>query len=252
MNYHQSMRALAQSQNDALISPRFFILAVEDPLETKKQGRPIFRDAEFVEIKFAGDTKRIHVAPAHEAFKRDPKTNQWTTYAEEYAPIYQRFKEGLTDQDIGTPLEEAPFLSASKRSELRALNIKTLEALSALDGDPLKRLGMGGRELKNQAIAYLEKASGSADVVRMAAENEALKEQMALLQQQMAELIAAKGSPTKPEEPAGPSPFDDWSNEDLHNWLKDNGAPADARCNRQTLVKKANELNTELAKKAAA
>ena len=34
--------------NDDLIAPRFFTRPVENPIETRKQGRPIFEDREFV------------------------------------------------------------------------------------------------------------------------------------------------------------------------------------------------------------
>ena len=64
----------------------------------------------------------------------------------------------------GTPLSELTFLSQGKRLELKALNIHTAEALASLDGGPLKMLGIGGREMKNQAAAYLAKAAGNADV----------------------------------------------------------------------------------------
>ena len=236
--------------NQDLIAPRFFIDAVEDVAETRKQGRPIFKDMEFVEVKFAGDRQRVHVAPAHEPFRRDKATNQWVTYAQEYAPIYQKFKDGITQDAIGTPLEEVPFLTASKRSELKALNIRNIEALASLDGQPLARLGMGGRELKNQAIAYLEKASGSADVIKMAAENEALKSQMDDLKAQMQELIAAQRSGK--DEPIPASPFDDFEDEDIRNWLEGGGFEVDRRWGRKKLIEKANEANAALeARKAA-
>ena len=44
-----------------------------------------------------------------------------------------------------------PFLTEASRAELRALNIYTVEALAAIDGQELKNLGHGGRDMKNKA-----------------------------------------------------------------------------------------------------
>jgi hypothetical protein len=246
--------------NQDLISPRFYTAAVENPAESKKQGRPIFEDKEFVEVKFAGDKLRVHVAPAHEYFKQRRLPNgdsEWVTYAQEFQPIYERFKQGLIEQGIGTPLSELPFLTESKRAELKALNIKTAEALAQIDGGPLKMLGMGGRELKNQAQAYLDKANGSADVTRLAAENDAMRALIADLQKQVGEMQSNAKSPVKatkaskapPRETGEPSPFESYEDDDIRNWLQSGGFGADPTWTREDLIAKADEANAELAAK---
>jgi len=239
--------------NDDLIAPRFFTRPVENPIETRKQGRPIFEDREFVEVKFAGNRQTVLVAPAHEKFKQRKLANgdtEWITYAQEYQPIYERFKAGLSEQGAGTPLSELPFLTEAKRSELKALNIKSAEALAALDGGPLKMLGMGGRELKNQAQAYLDNATGSADVTRLAAENAAFKTRMEDMQREIEELRAAPKTPAKAKAKAKkdePSPFDEFEDDDIRNWLTDSGFESDPAWDRETLVAKADEANAKLA-----
>lgn len=239
--------------NDDLIAPRFFTRPVENPIETRKQGRPIFEDREFVEVKFAGNRQTVLVAPAHEKFKQRKLANgdtEWITYAQEYQPIYERFKQGLSEQGSGTPLSELPFLTEAKRSELKALNIKSAEALAALDGGPLKMLGMGGRELKNQAQAYLDNATGSADVTRLAAENAAFKTRMEDMQREIEELRAAPKTPAKAKAKAKkdePSPFDEFEDDDIRNWLTDSGFESDPAWDRETLVAKADEANAKLA-----
>ncbi|TGR84572.1 hypothetical protein EN866_33010 [Mesorhizobium sp. M2D.F.Ca.ET.223.01.1.1] len=250
--------------NQDLISPRFYTAAVENPAESKKQGRPIFEDKEFVEVKFAGDKLRVHVAPAHEYYKRRNLPNgdsEWITYAQEFQPIYERFKQGLIEQGTGTPLSELPFLTESKRAELKALNIKSAEALAQLDGGPLKMLGMGGRELKNQAQAYLDKANGSADVTRLAAENDAMRALIADLQKQMGELQsnaktgpakagkATKASAAPARENDEPSPFESYEDDDIRNWLQSGGFAVEPTWTREELIAKADEANVELAAK---
>lgn len=189
------------SNNSNLIVARFYTEAVPDENESRKAGRPIFKDEERCEIRFAANKRTTGVFPAHEVFKwgTNPESGEreQVTYAMAYADQYRKFKAGQSQDQSGTPLSELPFLSASKRLELKALNIHTAEALAALDGTPLKQLGMGGREMKNQAQAYLDKASGSADLTAMAAESAAQKQQIADLQAQIEEINRAAAAGKK-------------------------------------------------------
>mgnify|MGYP003694582783 CR=1 FL=1 len=50
----------------------------------------------------------------------------------------------------------APFLTEARKSELKGQNIYTVEALAVIEGAELKNLGPGGRDMKNQAIEYIE------------------------------------------------------------------------------------------------
>lgn len=241
--------------NEDLISPRFYVEAIKDEKASREAGRPIFKDVEQCEIHFAADRQRVVSLPAHDPFERDPATNEWTTPAQKFAPIYQKFKldpEGL--HITGTPLAELPFLTAAKRAELKALNIHTAEALAQLDGPNMKALGIGGRDLKNQAKAYIDKASGSADVTRLAAENAAMSERLAELERQNAELIATKGGKVaKPAKKSDePSPFADWETADIKAWLKDSTGSDPTETTHEALVARADEVNAELAEQAKA
>ncbi|UNZ49309.1 hypothetical protein [Agrobacterium tumefaciens] len=104
------------------------------------------------------------------------------TYAQKYNEQYKKFKAGAAQAASGTPVEELPFLTQGKRLELKALNIYTAEALAALDGNNLKLLGMGGRDLKTQAQRYLDNASKSLDLSSVLSENEDLKRRLAELE----------------------------------------------------------------------
>jgi cell division protein FtsB len=236
----------------------FYMDTREIPNKSREAGRPIYEDIEMVKIRFAGDKYNVHVAPANEyGAKRDPMTNQRLTYAQQFPEHYRAFKDGIEFHGSGTPLSEAPFLTMAKRKELEAANVFTLEALAGLDGTFLQKLGMGARELKNQAEAYLETAKGTAVATKLAAENEAMKAQMEALKAQMAELIAAKGgdSGTIAVEPqaTGPSPFDSWDDETIRLWIEEQGGEKPHhKCSHETLVAKADELNAALAKQQEA
>ncbi len=173
------------ADEDKLTTAKFMVLPIKNEAKSKASGRPIYDDVEHVEIRAAGDRLMIKVFPAH-TFARWVTTEDGDqvqqTYAERFSAQYKRFKENRQQVAEGTPLEELTFLTVGKRSELKALSIYTAEALAALDGNNLKNLGQGGRELKAQAQAYIDRASGSANAVAMADEIVKLKDLVASLQ----------------------------------------------------------------------
>jgi hypothetical protein len=120
---------------------------------------------------------------------------------------------------------------------LKALSIYTAEALAALDGQELKNLGQGGRELKNQAQAYLDRASGSANVTKMASKIEELE-------QLVAELRSEK---------PGASEFSSWSADQIKDWIEEKiGERPKGNPSHATLVKRADEIAIGLADEVAA
>ena len=163
--------------NDALVVPFFKTVAQQDMTASKKAGRPIFKDVEVVEVRIAGDRNFAPVFPAHAMWRR--VNGEEVTYAQRFADAYERFAAGKEQVADGTPLSELPFLTEAKRAELRALKVYTAEALASLDGKNLTNLGGQGREMKNQAIAYLEKSTGTAGATALAAEVEALRAELA-------------------------------------------------------------------------
>lgn len=185
--------------NDSKTTVTFRNHVMPDPAASQKAGRPIFSESEVCDIVFAANTKTKATFPAHEA---EPNATRESvkegggviTYAMMYNEQYRAFKAGTTQPLGGTPLSEAPFLTEAKRRELKALNIHTVEALADLDGPALKQLGMGGRELKNQATAYIRSADGSANATALAAENVSLREQMAELQAQISAISTARAT----------------------------------------------------------
>lgn len=233
--------------NNDLIVPRFFVHTMQDNKATREQGRPIFKDVECVEIRMAANKQTVAVFPAHEVWQwgEIDGIRQPITYAMRFPDQYRRFKANEAQAMSGTPLEELPFLTQAKRSELKALSIYTAEALASLDGQPLKQLGMGGRELKNQAQAYLANATDSAAVTRLASENESLRAQLA-------ELRSEAAAPAT--QSAAPSPFDDMDAETLKSWIADaSGQRPRGNPSHETLVRMATEINDQIkAKKEAA
>lgn len=233
--------------NRPLIHVEFINLPVEDPKASREQGRPIFNDVEHCRVRWVGDNKRELVEPAHQKFKFDKDQRRYVTYAEHFHEHYRLFKAGRDQGSTsGTPLSELPFLTEAKRAELRALNIHTAESLAALDGTPLQRLGMGGRDLKNQASAWIDKAASAAVTSRASAENEELRRQIEEMKAQIAALTP--GALAVPADISG-SPFTNWSDDDIRLWLEENGGEKPHhRTGHDRLVEMADRRNAELAR----
>lgn len=228
---------MAGDQKAALVAT-FKVHSVLNQKKSKEAGRPIYDDVEVCEIRTAGDRNSVKVFPAHEVSHReeleDGGSGDEVTYAMRFPNQYKRFKDGHTQAQSGTPLEELPFITQGKRFELKALNVHTAEALASLDGTPLKQLGIGGRELKNQAQAYLDNAKGSADVTRLAQENEALKRRIADMQRD-----AVKAAPPTD----APDSFEAMSDDELKAFIgTKTGSRPRGQPSHETLVRMAKEI----------
>jgi ribosomal protein L12E/L44/L45/RPP1/RPP2 len=256
------------SANANLIHPTFRVNTALNEARSKKMGRPVFDEMEVIEIRFAGDKQKVAVFPAHEV---DPEAtrennNQPVTYAQRYNKQYLDFKNQTTQSLSGTPLEELPFLTQSRRRELKALNIHTAEALAALDGNPLRQIGHGGRELKNQAQAYLDNAAKSVDVVSLAAQVAALQQQLEERDAAIARFRAdpaaaapvstdADGDDPEDEdeeqdddagEEQGEKRLEDCTDAELKAFIKrETGEPVKGNPSRQTLIERAMEIATQ-------
>ena len=232
------------SEEDRLVV-KFRADKIKNEAKTKQAGRPMFDDIELVEIRTAGDRNTVKVFPAHSMHRwtmNEDGEQEEQTYAQRWNEQYRRFKENRQQVQDGTPLSELPFLTEAKRAELRALSIHTAETLASLDGQNLKTLGPGGRELKNQAQAYIDQASGSANVTQMAS-------QIAELQAMVASLTGANAAAPEQEQAADPvvpetSPddFDNSSEEELKVYIASiTGARPRGTPSHETLVRMARE-----------
>ena len=192
MNYIDPMdrshmaERLGRRDPDAALVALFKHHAIQNEAATAKAGRPIFDDMEVCEIRFPG-SRAVSVFPAlaQSDWVSDPYTGASIrrTYAERFPREYQQFKRHVAQTKAGTPLQYVPFLTEGRRAELQALNIYTIEALATIDGQELKNLGIGGRELKNQAEAFLADASKIAPSTQLQAELEATKARMLALEE---------------------------------------------------------------------
>lgn len=231
--------------NDHLVVERFRKEVLPNEAQTRLQGRPVFKELEVIEFRFAGDKHTVGVFPAH-----DPEPNKTrergeiVTYAQAYPEQYAKFKRQEEQIVGGTPLSEAPFLTEARRRELRAINIHTVEALASVGGAALKKLGPTGTADKAQAQAYLDNAAGSANVTAMAAELAELRQQLADQQNLISKMGAVpvaqvEGPAAVDDEPGDVKPLSDFTDDELKAFIKENGGDIRGNLSHDTLIERA-------------
>ncbi len=226
------------------------ILPTLNESASKDAGRPIYDDVEVCRIYQAGDRLQIGVHPAWEevsgGWKDENDQHHEGTYADKYDASYAQFKKGELQTKSGTPVDYLPFLSPSKVKELKGLNIYTAEALADLDGQPLKTLGQGGRDWKNQAQAYLDNAAGSANVTKMASELEYYKAEVERMQKEQSQYRQILDTERVTTNLGYGEALEGKSDDELKEYIAEKtGQRPRGNPSRSTLLSVAQELTTE-------
>ena len=183
-----------EAEADANLLVKFFHKEREDAEATRKEGRPMYRETEYVEIRIPGKRDAQVCRPATERDKQ------------RFPRHYDMFKQRVAMPSEGTPLSEWPQISRSLAEELSFLQIKTVEQLVSASDTNLSRIH-GGLGLKQRAAAFLKYA----DQTKLVAEKEALQtkladqdakmaeqaEQMAEMQAAIAKMAMSEGKPEK-------------------------------------------------------
>lgn len=150
---------------------------IEQTIESANQGKPVYKDVLFITIAPPGDRTTIVDRPADEDDKM------------KYRDAYEHFTGQSKMSQTGTPLEVWPIMKKSKVYELKAQNIYTIEQLAAVPDSALHYIG--GAQLRDLAIAYLDEAQASALLNKYTHENEALKGKIEAQDEQIKQLADA-------------------------------------------------------------
>lgn len=175
---------------DAGVFARFYVKPVVNEQRSEKEGRPIYDDKVFVEIRAAGNANNIIDRKATDEDKR--------RFREQFA----LFNAGRGEELVGTPLSEVVWIARSQIEELAYLRIRTVEALANISDDVCSKL-VGLYDLKRKAQAYLEQANKPAsqdEVDGLKATNELLAGQLEAMTKQMNEMAEAMAAMRKPAE----------------------------------------------------
>ncbi len=160
------------------------------PKQSNKEGRYISKDVDMAEVRQLGsvdsivwevekwfannelEVKAERLNPAHDAYYRE---------------AYRRWKAGQEEPVEGTPIKSWPVISPAQVGLLLSIGIRTVEDLSTLTDEGVKRIGMGGVDFKNKAKAWL---AASQDKGKLTQEMSALQRKNDVLEGSVANLTA--------------------------------------------------------------
>lgn len=145
--------------SDNSVYVKFFTKPVKDDSASDAAGRPIFKDREYVEIRTPGQQTNVVQRPVTDMDRS------------RFRQAYAMFKSGQDDQLVGTPLEEAPWITRSQVEELAYLRVRTVEHLAELN-DSVCGQNAGMYELKRKAQAFIANAKDGAPAAALAAAKE--------------------------------------------------------------------------------
>jgi hypothetical protein len=172
---------------DQRLYVKFYRDTLPDDVETKKQGRPIYRELDYVMIQSPGDLLKCVKRPVYPQDKvRFP--NQWAAYA-----------AGKDQEDTsGTPLAQWPGVSRAQVEELAYFKVKTVEQLASVADNVMQKF-MGLTSLRQAARDWLGRAENSKEIVQLRNQNteqaqaiDELKATVRELSQKLAQPTAAR------------------------------------------------------------
>lgn len=165
---------MPQTGRDSTI-PRFHMEAVEDPVATAREGRPIYFQQERVQYIQPGNPN----SPVQVVSEADRQ--RWPEH-------YKAFKAGEEWATEGTPLEQWPFLRKVNVLELKAQGIFTVEQCASLSDLACQNMGMGGLAIRDAAKAYLSDAEAMKIVSQAIADKDAADARAAHFEKQVNEM----------------------------------------------------------------
>lgn len=167
-----------ENPEDSKLLVRFSIEPHPDAEASIREGRPIFKDREYITIIVPGDKDSVVIRPV------------WSKDLQRFPRQYQAFKANL-DQSTsdGTPLAQWPPISKSQVLELNYFNVKTVEQLANLaDGHAQKFAGI--QSIRKLARDWLAAAKDTAHLTQMQAELEKRDSQIAVNNRTIADMAS--------------------------------------------------------------
>lgn len=174
----------AQSEADKSLLVKFYTKSVQNASKSAAEGRPVFIEKEYIEIRFAGNRTDAIARPATSSDKA------------RFPAHYDAFKRRIELPEEGTPLGEWPAISRTQADELSFFNVKTVEQLANVsDTHGSKFMGFHG--LRERARQFIELSKQHVEVEAMQGELAKRDATIKDMQAQLAELMATHNTTTK-------------------------------------------------------
>lgn len=169
-----------QTEQDAKLLVKFYTKSRQDRAASEEQGRPVFKDTEYIDIRIPGSRD----GAARPATPRDKQR---------FPKHYAAFKQRIELPEEGTPLTEWGGVTRSLAEELAFGNVKTVEQLADIP-DNLAGQMRGGQGLKAKASQWLARCKKDVSLEQLEGELairdkalDTMQEQIADLQRQLGE-----------------------------------------------------------------
>ncbi len=157
---------------------RFVMQPVEDRNKSIEAGHPVFADVAHVVITPQGSKDSV-TKPVKEWLENtDQQVREErlpAEWAEKFHAGYAHWKRGEEIPVEGIALANWPAISPAELLTCKGIHIMTVEDLATANEEGLRRLGMGGLELKKRAKQYLDASAGPG---KLMAENKALSQRL--------------------------------------------------------------------------
>jgi hypothetical protein len=188
---------------------RFEVRAIPDAEATLAAGHHVSKDENWVLVT-PPYSKDCVESPAEKWFAqkeidvRNGRVPQ--RHMDMWKDAYKRWLAGLDEPINGTSVKEWNAISPAQCKNLLAVNIRTIEDVAAANDEGLRRMGMGGVDLRNKARVWLQAAKDHGplinEVTSLKKENDVLKGSVESLTEQVALLkrhLESKGEPMTPK-----------------------------------------------------
>lgn len=188
---------------------RFERLPVEDPVATREAGHFVAKDVDmaYVTPPFSKDVMKYKVLNWLDHLKIDVANGRIPQeWFEKYRSAYEAWQRGQELPLEGFPIKGWGVISPAQQETLIKMHVLTVETLAAINDEGIKRIGMGGVDLKHKADAWLKqlKKAGPAtvEISALKKENAGLLASVSSLEKQVAELsklVEQLGALTQPQ-----------------------------------------------------
>ncbi len=189
---------------------RFEKVAVEDIAASKKEGRYVAKDVDFVLITppYSKDIFKQEVPDWIAQMKQDVQNQRLPQeWADRYLDSYRKWQAGQEAPLHGTPIKGWGVISPAQQETLIRLNVLTVEDLAIMNDEGVKRIGMGAIDMKTKANAWLsqlqDKGPLTQEIASVKRENELLKSSVETLTRQVQELMVANKTERAPRHEPG-------------------------------------------------
>lgn len=176
--FEMTSSAFAKEKDaDKALYVHFYSDALPDAEASDKEGRAIYREADFVMIMVPGDKYSIIRRPVQQKDRQ------------RFNERYQAYKVGRAQEHAsGTPLHTVSWITKSLLKELEFLGCYTLENLAGMpDSTTQKFLAM--QELKQRAKDAIAEAKGAAPMLEMRREIEKKDSELDILRKTQQEMM---------------------------------------------------------------